>query len=453
MIDPDEEPTPRLEGPPEEPLEWLAEEPPAPPPALPEPPEGGLQRLVAVLIMVVTLLGAVFAFLQNAVGNRAARATRQSDIAAVEALAGLSRALNLISGENTIWDLAQAEGAEAESLLAAGGAEATALGWGSDAARYVLLGYTDLAGPQYQMAEGEADRARFAQESLAPAYRAAEYQKAYAAQRDGWGAKGGVFVVVITVLAVALFLIGLSRTSVAAASAPLLVVVGSAIAGVAAVWGFVVLARPVAEPSAEAIDAYVEGYVAFNSVYMGGDPERLEEGLTKAEESLTRAIAARPSYGDAYLFRGLARFRIGLYGLEGPGGFAGARDDYARLVALEPLNAVAWNNLAGCRFWLGDLAGAIDAISTSLRLDPDDLLANINLSAFLLASGDTAGYEAQLAASRDLVEGGGVTQWEMSYVAQEYSQVLGAAAAVPGADVALVERLRADLEALLGVDL
>lgn len=445
MIDPDEEPTPRLEEPPEESA--------APRRALPVSPDDGLQRLVAVLIMVVTLVGAVFAFLQNTAGNRAARATRQSDIAAVEALAYLSRALNLISGENTLWDLAQAEGAAAAALLAADGDQAAALGWSSDAARHVLLGYTDLAGPEYQIGEGEVDRARFAQETLAPAYRAAEYQKGYSAQRDGWGAKGGVFVVVITVLAVALFLIGLSRTSVAAASGALLVGVGSAIAAIAAVWGFVVLARPVTAPSAEGIDAYVEGYVAFNSVYLGGNPQRLEEGLTEAEEALTRAVSVRPDYADAYLFRGLARFRIGLYGLEGPGGFAGARDDFARLVALEPLNAVAWNNLAGCRFWLGDLAGAIGAIRTSLRLDPEDLLANLNLSAFLLVAGDTAGYEAQLGASQALVESGGVTRWELSYVAQEYSQVLGAAAAAPGADVALVERLRADLEALLGVDL
>lgn len=444
MTGPDEEPGPPLGEPPAE--------PPAPPPAGPTP-EDRLQRPVAVLIMVVTLVGAVFAFLQNATGNGAARATRQSDIAAVEALAGLSRALHTISGENAIWDLAQAEEARADQLSESDDSEAAALEWSSRAAADVLLDFTDLAAPEYRVAEGGVDRSRFAQESLASAYRAAEFQKAYAAERDGWGAKGGVFVVVITVLAVALFLIGLSRTPVAAASGVLLVGVGSAIAVIATTWGVVVLARPVATPSAEAIDAYVEGYVVFNSVSQEGDPQRLAQGLTEAEESLTRAIAARPTYGDAYLFRGLARFRIGLYGLQGPGDFAGASDDFARLVALEPLNAVAWNNLAGCRFWLGDLEGAIDAVGTSLRLDPGDLLANINLSAFLLVAGDTAGYEAQLAASQEIVDGGGASQWEISYVAQEYSQVLGAAAAAPGADPAVVDRLRADLGALLGTDL
>ena len=121
----------------------------------------------------------------------------------------------------------------------------------------------------------------------------------------------------------------------------------------------------------------------------------------------------------------------------------------ARLVTLHPQDAVAWSNLAASRFWLGDLPGAIVAIRTSLHLNPGDLLANVNLGAFLLTAGDIAGYEAQLAEVRALVESGTASAWERSWVVRTYPEALRAAAAVPGADVGAVERLRADLKALL----
>lgn len=74
--------------------------------ATPPPPadEVGddLSRRVAVLMMVVTLLGSVFAFLQTSAANRAALAVRRSETAAVESMGELSRARSHIATEQLI---------------------------------------------------------------------------------------------------------------------------------------------------------------------------------------------------------------------------------------------------------------------------------------------------------------------------------------------------------------
>jgi len=438
VIDPDEEPSPELEAPPAE--------PPGPPIMPAAPAADRLQRWVAVFIMVVSLLGAVFAFLQTAASNRAARAARRADTEAVETLARLAEAATRIAAENRIWELAAEDGVVAAALAGADGEEAPALVSAYYASRDALLAFTDLARPEYQVAGGGIDWPRFVQDSLAPSGLAAEYREAYAAQRDGWAAKGGTLVVVITVLAVALFLIGLSRTPVALASGVLLVGAGTALAAVAGVWGLVTFARPVAAPSPEAIEAYVEGQVAYFSASGIDD-------LEIAEAAFTAAVAARPDYSDAYYWRAGVRLTLDFSRPEGPVGSEGARDDLARVVSLDPLNAVAWNDLAAARFWLGDLEGAVGAIRTSLRLDPGNLLANLNLSAFLLLGGDTAGYESQMAVAADLVAGGSVPDRHLQYVAVEAHRVLDVAERYRPEYAALIPRLRADFERVLGVDL
>jgi tetratricopeptide (TPR) repeat protein len=411
VIDPDEDVPPCLDPPPDE-------LPADPPDESSVPPEERLQRLVAVLIMVVTLLGAVFAFLQTTASNRTAQATRRADAAAVGAMAQVATAASHISAEDRLWALAYEDAVTGFSLLASGDEAAAAAHFAS---RDVLLAHSDLAA--YQTAAG-LDRARFVEDALAPSYRAAEYQKAYAAERDGWGAKGGAFVAMVTVLAVALFLLGLSRTSVAANSGTLLAGAGAALAAVAVVWGLVVLARPVPAASDEAIEAYVDGRVALNSLAWETDPARLEEGLTRADAAFTAALEARPGYFDAYLGRGAARFRLDFLGPAGPDGSEGARDDCARAVALNPLDAVAWGNLGASRFWLGDLEGAGEATRRALELDPDDLVFNLNRALFFTMEGDTAAFAEQWDAVAGLAAGDDVPAWLRSYTFVNFAEVV-----------------------------
>lgn len=375
------------------------------PPPAPRPESADRARWVAVLIMVVTLLGALFAFVQNAASNRAAAAARRSDAAAVEAEAEAVRAAQRLGAQWRVWTLA------AEELQVA-----LALGWSEESGASALAaGYQAaakatgaLAGIDLEGDFGPVWQTLF-EDTWAETARAGEFQKAYAAERSGWGAKGSQYVAVTTVLAVALFLLGLSRTSVGAHSGRLLVWSGLAVAGAASIWGLVVLARPVASPSPEAIDAYVEGQVALGSALT-------VEDLGKAEDAFTRALAARPGYADAYFGRGLARGQIALVGEGGPQGSAGARADFERVVALDSLNQVAWGNLAVARLRLGDPEGAVVAGRRAVDIQPDDPSANLHLAAFLLLSGDTGGYEVQLAVVRSLFGGGDVTDAMRAYL-------------------------------------
>ncbi len=245
----------------------------------------------------------------------------------------------------------------------------------------------------------------------------------------------------VTVLAVALFLIGLSRTPVAASSGPLLVGAGAGLAAVTALLGLVVFLRPVAAPSPEAIDAFVEGQVLFESASDA-------DGLRRAEEAFTTAIAVRAGYSDAFFWRGLARSALDFSRPEGPAGSEGARDDFARVASLDPLNAVAWNNLAAARFWLGDLDGALGAIRTSLKLEPGDLLANLNLAFFLAVEGDDAAYEAQMGRVRAVLDGGEVSAATADLLLSQALYLLDGAERHRPQYSAAIEQTRADLQAL-----
>jgi len=366
------------------------------------PPESADRaRWVAVLIMVVTLLGAVFAFLQNAAANRSAAAARLADAAAVEAEGEAVRAAQHLGALWRVWTLAFEEGQIGLALGWSGESGAAALASAYQAAAQASNAFAGFdvqgeIGPEWQ---------QLFSETWASTLRAGEFQKAYAAERSGWAAKGSQFVAVTTVLAVALFLLGLSRTQLGASSGPLLVWSGLGVAGAAAVWGLVVLLRPVAPPSAQAIDAYADGQVAFGAALSLQDVE----GMGEAEGAFTRALAARPGYSDAYFARGLARAQIGLYGEGGPQGSEGAREDFERVVALDPLNHVAWNNLGMARLRLGDTDGSVAALRRAVEIRPDDSSVNLNLAALLALSGDDAGYREQLGAVRAIFAGGAVS--------------------------------------------
>jgi hypothetical protein len=191
-----------------------------------------LQRLVAVLIMVVTLIGAGVAFLQTQAGNRESVANRQAEAYAVRTLSSFVTAGRAFGQRDIALDLSNDPSAQSvylDATAASGGpaaAYAAALSRayeevstsaGADARE--VLGY-DLA---------PADFERFYVDQYRPTYAAIEYQKAYARERDGWGGKGSQYVTVITVLAVALFLLGLTLTVPSGARAPFLVM-GTAVA-------------------------------------------------------------------------------------------------------------------------------------------------------------------------------------------------------------------------------
>jgi tetratricopeptide (TPR) repeat protein len=351
-----------------------------------------LQRRAAVLIMVVTLAGALFAFMQTVASNRESGAARLSDAAGVEAMAQLASGGSQVYLENQIWSSANVQGGLGASLAASGSGKdrvfIEGLAGAFAASAEAIIPFTDLADPAFQNPDGTIAWQRFVDQTLRPAYRAAEFQKAYAAERDSWSAKSSSYVAVLTVVAVSLFLIGLSLTVIPGTRRPL-VRSGATLAVVATLWGLTVVMRPVIAPSEAAIDALVEGQALLNSA-----SDDLQ--LRQAEDQFTLAIEARPDYRDAYLGRGAARFRQDLLRLDGPAGTEGGRDDFAVATRLDPLDPLAWGDLGAAEFWLGDMADASSFTRRALELDPGDFTFSLNLGLALVLTEGRPGYEAQL---------------------------------------------------------
>jgi len=205
--------------------------------------------------------------------------------------------------------------------------------------------------------------------------------------------------------------------------------VGAVLAAIAAVWGFVVFLQPVAPPSAEAIDAYVEGKVAFNAVVWQTDPELARPQLDEAAAAFTRAIETRPDYYNAYQGRGVTLFRLDLLAPGGPVGSEEAAADFMQVVLDNPLDAVAWGNLGAARFWLGDLEGAGEATRRSLEIEPDDATFNLNLGLFLALTGDQKGYENQLTRIEEILTAEDMPAWLRLYLFTSSTEVLDLAEA------------------------
>jgi len=227
-------------------------------------------------------------------------------------------------------------------------------------------------------------------ETWASTLRAGEFQKGYAAERSGWAAKGSQFVAVTTVLAVALFLLGLSRTQLGAASGPLLVWSGWAWPGRRRL-GLVVLLRPVTPPSARrSMPMWTAGGLRCRALSAGrgghgGGRGGLHPGAGRPPGLLRCLLRPRPGPGANRPLRG-----------GGPAGLGGCPGGLRAGGGAGSLNHVAWNNLGMARLRLGDADGSVAALRRAVEIRPDDSLANLNLAAVLALSGDDAGYREQL---------------------------------------------------------
>jgi len=138
---------------------------------------------------------------------------------------------------------------------------------------------------------------------------ALESEKAFAlqdaanAEREAWESRLSQYAFLLTLLAVAIYLFGLSLTlqramrRLISSLAVLLVVVSVG-------WGgSLQIARP-AKPSEEAATAYAQGRIAAMTALT-------LEDIKKADELFTKAIDARPTFAQAYVERASVRFIMG----------------------------------------------------------------------------------------------------------------------------------------------
>jgi tetratricopeptide (TPR) repeat protein len=360
-----------------------------------------LQRIVAVFIMVVTLVGALFAFLQTQAGNREARAQRDTQAASVRTTAAIIQGRRDISRNSLAWELQNDQAWLSiyyEGTFGPAGDYAAALGRVHDDVQDELKEYSEVERTDtYKGMDDVIEWGRYYEDQYRESYEAAELEKGHRVERDAWADKGDQYVAVITILAVALFLLGLSLT-VPGTAQKLFVVVGIAVAVVSAGWGAWIWQTSVEQPDPGAIDAYVDGLVLVNS---GDDPEDFEEAVAR----LSQAIEQDPSYVDAYVARGNAHFELDFLHPDGPQGSEQARDDYRAAVDLGLDDHVSWGNLGAAEWWLDDYDAALASIRRAFEHKGDDMVVSLNYAEALLTTEglDSPAYLEQLRHLRELL--------------------------------------------------
>ena len=219
---------------------------------------------------------------------------------------------------------------------------------------------------------------------------AVEYQEQAAAQsqvNNAWDGKAGTYIAVLTFLAVALALFGLSLT-VAGIIRLLFVVVGLVLFANTLVLSISTYVSPVPNLPKEAITAYATGFGA-------SEAGKYEDAITSFDEALN----ITPGYGNALAEKGDALVALERYDE--------AIDVYklAQAAGRDDVN-VAWN-LGWVYYLLGRYDEAVSMDRHALELDPSTIGVRMNLALSLLASGKyeeaEQEYNTTVARTHDLI--------------------------------------------------
>ncbi len=266
------------------------------------------KRRVALFVVLVTLVGSFVGYLQTRASNEEDVAARTGQILGVQ---GLGEDLEHSSNFNRAFDIyvrskllerqevserRQGDQAEVERLTTVQSAIAQLSPLLSDAE------YADDTVPFFEQnlfadRRVEANEARLRQD-------------ASVAKEQDWGAKADGFVAVLTVLAVSLFLAGLSLT-VTGRGRRLLVAPAVLIAVVCVVWAAVIVFDSVDDTPDAAIEAVAEGDRLADRAAFEADPELRLAGFEEAIDAYTTAIDEKSDYAVAFQRRASAHFLAG----------------------------------------------------------------------------------------------------------------------------------------------
>lgn len=338
------------------------------------------KKVLAFLIAVVTVIATVVAFLQSDAGNRDDRAGRDATRLAVELV---GRRVNGETRVNFDYNEAYQKYLEMDTLAFA----AENRGDSASSNRYQVLQQSFLKlspllqPPYFDVQTQNLDYHRYvADVYLTDVTRMGEQYTAAAFVKDGWDTKANTYIVHLTILAVALFLLGLSATIEISRPRIIFTVVGLGMTVFASVWAFSTYSQPIFDlrEHPDAIDAFVEGTIATEA--------QQHEVAVKAFD---KAIALVPDYGAAYIGRSTA--------YENVGNTENAIADLKQARSLGNESA----NVIGEQAWLEYLVGRFDeSIATgraALEQYPDapELWIRFDLALALLAKGEIEAAKAE----------------------------------------------------------
>ena len=373
------------------------------------------KSLVTLLIAGTAFLGTVTAALRVGASAQAAIASREGRAYIIKAVAKGNAGTQRYTLERNMLAEFQAlmtEGSVDLRLAQEAVSRGEAVGYLQDAARLnqarenLRIFSSLLSPPYFDEKSGAIDVLRFGADYMViPPVRWTEMQSAKSEQAGAWGNKSNRYIVIITILAVSLFLFGLSLT-LGQRLKFLFVVLGVFIALAAAAGvGATVISR-IPKSSDEAVKSYVEGagklYCASMLALAGGDtPQAEAEVIRRADMaigSFGEAVAFQHDYAAARQALGDTHLLVAQTLLFSHGDGADPEQAKAELnLALDSLNWVAqqgradrrvWASLGWAEFLAGDYDRSIAAVEKALKLAPDlKLSGGLNVALGLLAEG------------------------------------------------------------------
>lgn len=266
------------------------------------------KKIVAIVVVSITFFAAIIGFLQTSASNKEEVEARDSQIAAVT---GFGTQIDADARYSAAYDVyAEDRLVERRSLIAHArarlvGDEPERDALNRETVRYAsvreaLAGLSPLlSDKRYSEDSDPAFPNRFFADAIVESDKAKLQQMARAELVNAYGGKADAYVAVLTVLAVALFLVGLSLT-VAGRGRRLLFIPGVGLAAWCVLWSGVITARQVSETPVRAINAVAEGNRLLS-----------QQDYEGAIASYTSALDARPDYGIAFAGRSDAHFLQG----------------------------------------------------------------------------------------------------------------------------------------------
>jgi tetratricopeptide (TPR) repeat protein len=352
--------------------------------------EDRFKKLIAVLTALITVLIAIVSFLQSDAGSRDDAANRDTKRYTLEAFG------KQVSGDSRVnfdYNTAYQAYYELDLLTQA----ALAVDDQAAASRYAALrdNITTLspmlAPPYFDEGTGELNIDKYEAETYLVEITALQERFAAASVvKDAWDSKSNTYIVHLTLLAVALFLFGLSTTISGASTRWIFAGVGIVVAIVASVWAGVVFAQPVidlrqcrAADGTPSIDAFAQGVgLAYQNDFQG------------ALGAYDKALECEPNYVNALVERGNANISLGNY--------EQAATDYERARVAGDNTASVAGDLAWTYYLLGRHDDAIAMNRTALEINPGELWVRYDLGLSLLAKGNIDGARAEYQNGMDL---------------------------------------------------
>lgn len=382
--------------------------------------EGPRGSVIAFAMALVTVLATAVAGLQQYSSQRDDRANREAELIANEAVGtdvAAAVEANADYGIMRRWQEELFQQTWAQQQL-----QADPLGPASPLLQSLATSNGDIAAwastqsgllqaPYFDAKNRTTDAIAYGADRSASTFRAREERLAATEESNAWSAVSTRYVAILTMLAVALFFLGIASTAKGAAR-PGLALGGSLLGLFGLAWTITSVASGVSRTQNSAIDRLVDGNVALmkGTGYASTDVEKARPFLEEAVRGADAALEQDGDYASPLLLRAGARLTLanailakGQETDETRALINGALDDYRTYSTLRPEDPATWWNRGITAFFAGQYQESVDASTKSIEIAPNQFPIYLNRAIAYLALGNQVAADADVEAGLRVV--------------------------------------------------